>query len=271
MARAVPSEDWKWSGSDSCKAGIIPVIKGISLSSRYSGRVCTCADSSAALGNGPCLGPNLVQGSSHAPWFPSCGKDWSSSNPKDSMQINNWKTPYMNISPNYNRSCPIWKMYQSKMARIWREHVFSPEDLCLYLLSPQSQHSSVAALLADLLSVPAQACFGGQPPTVYRPYSWTQDVDSHAISLLNLIVYNMTITTSTNALLLRKCKSSRTRKQFCECIMFFFLSTLERKNTFYLLCACQILGLLDYPALLAFQPAASTLNESYLDHCWMLN
>lgn len=49
--------------------------------------------------------------------------------------------------------------------------------------------------------------------------------------------------------------------------MFFFLSTLERKNTFYLLCACQILGLLDYPALLAFQPAASTLNESYLDHC----
>lgn len=49
--------------------------------------------------------------------------------------------------------------------------------------------------------------------------------------------------------------------------VFFFLSTLERKNTFYLLCACQILGLLDYPALLAFQPAASTLNESYLDHC----
>lgn len=135
MARAVPSEDWKWSGSDSCKAGIIPVIKGISLSSRYSGRVCTCADSSAALGNGPCLGPNLVQGSSHAPWFPSCGKDWSSSNPKDSMQINNWKTPYMNISPNYNRSCPIWKMYQSKMARIWIEHVFSPEDLSVCISS----------------------------------------------------------------------------------------------------------------------------------------
>lgn len=47
----------------------------------------------------------------------------------------------------------------------------------------------------------------------------------------------------------------------------FFLSTLETENTLYLLCACQILGLLDYPALLAFQPAASTLNESYLDHC----
>lgn len=54
---------------------------------------------------------------------------------------------------------------------------------------------------------------------------------------------------------------------FASVSCFFFLSTLERKNTFYLLCACQILGLLDYPALLAFQPAASTLNESYLDHC----
>lgn len=111
-------------------------------------------------------------------------------------------------------------------------------SLSLYLLSPQSQHSSVAALLADLLSVPAQACFGGQPPTVYRPYSWTQDVDSHAISLLNLIVYNMTITTSTNALLLRKCKSSRTRKQFCECIMFFFSSPLWREKIHFI---CSVL------------------------------
>lgn len=104
-------------------------------------------------------------------------------------------------------------------------------SLSLYLLSPQSQHSSVAALLANLLSVPDQACFAGQPSALYRPYSWTQDVDYHAISLLNLIVYNVTITTSTNALLLRKCKSLRTRKQFCKCIMFFFfLSTLERKK-----------------------------------------
>lgn len=107
---------------------------------------------------------------------------------------------------------------------------FSPEDLsvCLYLLLLQDQHSSLVALLTDLLSTPVLAWFAGQPPAVYRPCSWTQDADSHAISLLNLIMYNVTMTTSTNALLLHKCFLVLDDLRFCKCIMFLFLHAGEK-------------------------------------------
>lgn len=52
---------WTRPGSDSCKAAILSVIEGISLRSRYSCGVLSCACLSAALGNGLRLCPNPVQ------------------------------------------------------------------------------------------------------------------------------------------------------------------------------------------------------------------
>lgn len=102
--------------------------------------------------------------------------------------------------------------------------MFFPLRISVCLLLLQNQHKSVAALLTDLLSAPVPAW---QPPAVNRPCSWTQDTDSHAISLLNLIMYNVTMATSTNALL-HKCFLVLDDLQFCKCIMFLFLHAGEK-------------------------------------------
>lgn len=159
-------------------------------------------------------------------------------------------------------------MYQSKIARLWIELSFLPwGSLCL--LPIQNQHSSAAALLTDLLSAPVPAWFAGQPPAVYRPCSWTQDVDPHAVSLLNLIMYNVTMTTSTNAALLHKCFLVPDDLQFCRCIMFLFLHSGERKYILFALCLSNSWSTW-LPCSASFSASCKYLNESYLDHCWML-
>lgn len=132
----------------------------------------------------------------------------------------------MKISPNYTRSCPIWKMYQSKIGRFWIELFFFPLKISQSASISSCYRTSIQVWL--LLSTPVLAWFAGQPPAVYRPCSWTQDADSHAISLLNLIMYNVTMTTSTNALLLHKCFLVLDDLRFCKCIMFLFLHAGEK-------------------------------------------